>query len=959
MESAAILPTLRIQLLGEFYLVYGELPVTQIDSPRLQSLLAYLVLHRTTPQSRQHLAFLFWPDSTEAQARNNLRQSLHLLKHALPDADHFLQSDVQSVQWLPAAPFTLDVAEFEEVLRLTESVTALQRAVGLYHGELLPGCYDEWILPERERLQQQFIETLERLIRLLENQHDYRSAIQSAERLLRSDPLREEAYQQLIHLHALSGNRTGALRVYQTCVTVLKRELDVEPSPETQAAYEKSQKTEVSSARPRPSPRPRTNNLPTYLTSFIGRRDELERLKQLFSLQDVATSRTRLVTLTGAGGCGKTRLAIELAALLIETFPDGVWFVDLAPLTNPTLITQTIAAALDVQEQSGRVLLDTLSDYLQSKQMLLILDNCEHLVAACAQVVQSLLHACPHLRVMATSSEKLNVMGELAWPVSSLSLPDVNDQTPGLASRSDAVHLFVERACSVLPTFTLNADNAAAIVQICQHLAGIPLAIELAAARVAMLTPTQIATRLNNASQLLARSGYTTRPHHQTLRATLDWSYELLSRKECILFHRLAVFAGAFTLEAVEQVCADQIGHGDLLHAEILDLFSRLIDKSLVMVMEWKPDQMRYRLLEPTWQYANEKLIESGESERLRSRHLEFFLNLAEEAEPHFSHTEQVMWFNRLMADHDNLMLALDGSLKQGELISALRLTGALWYFWLARGYYTEGIRRLMQALSLTKGAAPSSARAKALWAAGAICLWSEGDWSRARPFLEEAIAVSRELGDKTILAGSLSTLGATAISQGDYTGARLFLTESLVLLRESNDKHAIGWSLTYLGDLSHAEHDDEQAQRLYAESIDHFRAIGDINSAGYPIRRLGVIALNRGDYRQASELFKESLALNKRVDYLKGIAACLQALAELALRQGQLVRAARLLGATEALLNAAAGKPFPTDRVEYDYTVTALRARLEEASLDAAWAEGRAMTVQQAIDYALKTEER
>ena len=389
MELEAVLPTLHIQLLGDFCLVYGESPPTQIDSPRLQSLLAYLVLHRAAPQSRQHLAFLLWPDSTEAQARNNLRQSLHLLKHSLPNADQFLYSEMQTVQWLRDAPFTLDVAEFEAAIEQAESVTALQHAVSLYRGELLPGCYDDWILPERERLQQQFVEALERLVRLLENQRAYRPAIQYAERLLRADPLREETYQQLIYLHALSGNRTGALRAYQTCITVLKRELDVEPSPETQAAYEESQKMEVPSTRPRPSPQPRTNNLPIYLTSFIGRKEELERLKSLFSRQDASATRTRLVTLTGAGGCGKTRLAIELATQLLEMFPDGVWFVDLAPLTNPTLIPQAIAAVLEVPEQSEPALLDTLPAHLQSRQLLPILDNCAHMVAASARIVQS------------------------------------------------------------------------------------------------------------------------------------------------------------------------------------------------------------------------------------------------------------------------------------------------------------------------------------------------------------------------------------------------------------------------------------------------------------------------------------------------------------------------------------------------------------------------------------------
>lgn len=952
-----MMPTLHVHLLGDFHLMLDAKSITSVIPPRVQLLLAYVALHCRTPQSRQRLAFLFWPDSSEDQARNNLRQSLHLLKQTLPHSERFLQLDAQAIQWLPDSPFTLDVADFEKAVEQADSIDSLRQAVSLYRGDLLAGCYDEWILSERERLRQQFIEALERLVVSLENRRDYHSAIRYAEYLLRSDPLREETYRQLIRLHGLSGNRADARRVYRTCVTVLKSELDVEPSAETRAMNDQVQKIETAPLPAEgPFPRRTTDNLPKYLTGFVGRNEELENLKRLISSSQ-GKSGTRLITLTGTGGCGKTRLAIQLAGELRDTFADGVWFIDLAPLTDPALIPHSIASLLGVQSQSDRALIDTLADDLQSKMLLLIFDNCEHLVSPCAQIVESLLRACPSLQVVATTRERLNVMGEVVWRVPSLSLPDPNDLTLSTLSHSDAIRLFVDRACAALPTFTLNALNAPSVIQICQRLDGIPLAIELAAARIAMLTPTQIAGRLDHAFQLLTQGGSSTLSRHQTLRATMDWSYALLSEKEQVLFRRLAVFADGFTLEAVETVCA-QKEQDRLVTGEVLDLLSKLADKSLVNVTDSEQgDQARYRLLEPMWQYANEKLLESGDWEPLGSRHLDFFSKLAEEAEPHFSHTEQAVWFNRLIAEHANLMVALDWSLKHGELTAALRLTGALWYFWLARGYYTAGSTRLMQAISLTKTAALSSARAKALWAAGAICLWSQGDGVHARPLLEEAVTSSRELGDKKILAGALGTLGAAATSQGDYSAGRIFLTESLTLLRDLDDLHATGWSLTYLGDLLLAQHDVEQAQKLYGEAVENFRAIGDVNSMGYPIRRLGITALDQGDVQQAGTWIEASLTLNRQVGYLQGIAASMAAQAELALRRGQPVRAARLLGAAEAQLNAVAGKLFPTDQTEYNLTANALRAQLEEASLHCALAEGRAMNLEQAIDQAMDTD--
>jgi DNA-binding SARP family transcriptional activator len=433
-----VIPVLKVYLLGGFRLLYGEAAVTAINTPRLQALLAYLALHRHVPQPRSHLAFLFWPDSTEAQARTNLRYLIHQLRHGLPQAEQYLDTEDGALHWRAGAPFTLDVLDFEQaVVRAdqagdpTAQRTTLEQAASLYQGDLLPGCYDDWLLPERERLSQVYISALERLILLLESQGDNRPAIDYTQRLLRHDPLYEGAYHHLMRLHAAGGDRVSALRVYHTCAAVLQRELAVEPSEALRAEYERLLHKEPPAGLPELSPARKAdgstlpmpgrlpNNLPIQLTSFIGREREMAGITRLLI-------GTRLLTLTGSGGCGKTRLALEVAAdlHLRQEFADGVWWVELAALADPALVTQAVASALGVPEQPGRLLRETLLDYLRPKNLLLALDNCEHLVAACAQLVEELLRACPELKLLATSREPLSIAGETTWLTPSLSLPD-------------------------------------------------------------------------------------------------------------------------------------------------------------------------------------------------------------------------------------------------------------------------------------------------------------------------------------------------------------------------------------------------------------------------------------------------------------------------------------------------------------------------------------------------------
>ena len=1031
-----VIPMLHIQLLGNFLLRSDDTPVTTVDSPRLQALLAYLLLHRDAPHPRQHLAFLLWPDTTEAQAHTNLRTLLHRLRRALPEADPFLHSDAQTVHWRSDAPWTLDVADFERTVAQADQAeragnqtaqrVALQEAVALYRGDLLPGCYDEWLLPERERLSQMLIVALERLILLLEQARDYLAAIHAAQRLLRHDPLHEATYGHLMRLHALSGDRASALRIYHTCATVLERELGVEPSAATRAAYDDLVRPEPSAAPPVSHPLPpppgvRRHNLPMPLTSFIGRARELAEVKRLLRT-------TRLLTLTGAGGCGKSRLALVVATDLVADYLDGAWLVELA---DGALAPQAVATALGVREEPQRPLTATLVDALQSRQMLLVLDNCEHLIEACAHLAQTLLSACPQLQILATSREGLGIAGETAWVAPPLSLPDPQPlPSVDQLTQSEAIQLFVERAGAALPTFVLTPENAPAVAQVCQRLDGIPLAIELAAARAKVLAVEQIAARLDDCFHLLTGGSRTALPRHQTLQAATDWSYNLLSDEERALLRRLSVFAGGFTIEAAEAVCA---GAG-LVADEVLEVLAHLVDKSLVVVEVPAGRVAWYRLLETVRQYGREKLREAGEVEAVGRQHAHFFLTRAEAAAPELRGVQQVAWLDRLEQEHDNLRAALAWSTTSaGSAEVGLRLAGTLWWFWWVRGYWSEGRAWLERALA-GGGGAPPSVRAMALlgaswlareqgdvvravalaeesltlyrelgdtrgtadalrglgWVArrqsdleqaaarleeslglcrelgdkrgiaDALCglAWvaeDQGDYGRQAALVEECLALYRELGDMRGIPEALLGLGWVTFAHGDYERAGRHFEESLALFRELGSKRDIAAVLNHLGELARAQGDYEHAAVSYNEDLVLSRELGDKMAMAHVLHNLGHIAHHQGDDERAAAHFTESLGLCRAMGNKVGIAYCLAGLAGVAGAHGQPMRAARLFGAVLPLLDAISGVLEPIDRLEYDRNVANARAQLGEAAFEVAWAEGRALPLEQAIAEALR----
>jgi predicted ATPase/class 3 adenylate cyclase len=679
------------------------------------------------------------------------------------------------------------------------------------------------------------------------------------------------------------------------------------------------------------------HNLPIQLTSFIGREKEMGEIKQ-----SILTH--RLVTLTGSGGTGKTRLSLQVATDLLDQFPEGVWFVELAALTDPDLIPQTILSALGIPEQPGITTLQLLIDYLHKRKLLLVLDNCEHLIEACAKLADTLLSNAHMLQILATSREALGVTGEMIWHVPSLSLPDVR-QLPAIEqlSQYEAVQLFIERATLVQPHFLVTNDNAPAVAQICFRLDGIPLAIELAAARVKALSVEQIAKRLDNRFRLLTGGSRTALEHHQTLRATVDWSYNLLSDDEKLLLCRLSVFVSGWILEAAEQVCA---GKNDISSDDVLDLLTHLVDKSLVIL-----DGSRYHMLETTRQYAREKLLGSSESDWVQNHHLDFFMELAEEAETNLFGAEQAIWLERLEIEQGNLRTALKWGLGSNAE-PGLRLASALWLFWFMRAHFIEGRQWYDQALSLG-GTAPPLIRIKLLTGAASNSM-GRGDSDETVALSEQGLVLSREQENEWGIAMSLHHLGVAAMLQGDYKRAQMLLEEGLVLSRETGNWAIARYLLGDLGGLSRTQNDYEQASAFYEEALALARKHEDKWVSCYALGNLAFIANKQNDDSQAKTLSEQAITLAHEFGDKRQISSLLELMGMVALGQGKPERAARLISTGEALAEAI-GTGFELDeRAEYDHTIATISAQLGKAAFEALQAQGRAMTIEETVAYAL-----
>ncbi len=852
----------------------------------------------------------------------------------------------------------------------------LQRIVEFYKGDLLSGNYEDWAIGEQNRCRTAYREALALLTEALEESGDLAAALAAAQRMTEADPYEEAAYRAQMRLHRLLDRPAAALEVYRHLERLYQKEMGAQPSPETRALAEHIRndpraRPPISGAKPRPAaPPPRTPvaavpaeavssptpdllapPLPLQLTRLVGREGEREDLCQRLLSPEI-----RLVTLLGTGGVGKTRLSVAVAEQVLPAFAGRVWFVSLAEAPHPSFISYMLLNALrlppsnTVSDPFERVV-----EALGTRPCLLVLDNFEHLLREAPgpdksdqvfagsgpALVRLLLARVPGLVILTTSRQALRLAGEQEFALSPLPVPAADILSAEVLLDNASVALFTERARAVKPDFNLSDGNCAPVATICRMLEGVPLAIEMAAAWIRTLSPQSLMERLDKRLNLLVSRQRDLPARHRSLRATIEWSFDLLRPELRDFFACLGVFRGGWPLEAAEAIC----------DPEALEALLELQERSLVL-MEEREGETRYRLLEPLREFAVEQLQATQRWEAARQSHAAYFLAFAEAAEPKLLEADQGLWLNKLEADHDNLRVAMEGEDKE----TSLRIAGALWRFWDIHSHFSEGRRRLRAALEATAKDAYSAARTKALNGAGVLAL-RQGDYPNARMPHEECLTVSRGLGHKRGIANALGNLGIVVLEQGDYAAARTLQEECLAICRELGHKRGIATTLGNLGNVVIQLGDYAAAQRLFEEGLVLNREFGDQWSAAANLHGLGTTALLQEDYAAARTLYGECLVIMREMGDKSSVLSCLNGFASLAVKEPRAERAVRLISAVSALREAIGASSQQNTHEEEELEMTIARDLLGEKAFTAAWDAGSAMTLEEAIQYALVEE--
>jgi predicted ATPase/DNA-binding SARP family transcriptional activator len=936
-------PHFRVRLLGGFNVSINCLHVSDAAwrQRRAAAIVKLLALEPTHRLPREYLMGTLWPDLDLAAQANNLRQMLHHARRHLEAAGLpkglALSRDGESVMLAPVECVWVDVHAFERAVALAWqalSSARAQAAIDLYAGDLLPGDpYEEWAEQYRAALRASYLAMLEWLGGFYADRGEWNAAVGVFQRLVVTEPTREAAHAALMRLYALAGYHELALVQYDQLVTVLGCEVEVEPQLDTRelaVAIEERRYPPTGSLLEHielpSSPTSRHPPLPVPADTLIGREQEIAEVRQLLAAG-------RLVTLAGAGGIGKTRLAIAVAHTLSCDFSDGAYFVDLTPIRDPALLVSVIGQTLGVHETSAQPFIRSLATFLRDKHLLLVLDNFEQLVES-APIISQLLEQAPRLTVLVTSRTRLGLRGELQYVVPGLAVPGEEQlPTANVLAEHAATALFIERVSEIMHDFLPTGEDTRVVAEICRRLDGLPLAIELAAARTAVLSPRALLARLDHRLKLLTNGVRDVPARQRTLRGTIQWSYDLLDPHEQHLFQQASVFVGGWTLEAAEAV----VSLDDGVAIDPVEWLTSLVDKSLVIRREHENGELRFGMLETIREFGLEQLVECGDWLEVRLRHAHYFAELVEQAEPQLELAEQALWLKRLDSEIDNIRATLDWVGEGNSVDVGLRLVRALRLYWFMRGCLLEGYEQAIKITKLAESAGFPTLHADALNVAGFLAR-EFGDYEHAYAASRESFAISGRLHDQQRAADALANLGYVALQQGKHGHAHYLFQRTLTTNRELGNQQGIADSLSFLALTAFYQGDLDTARRLNEESLAIWSALTDQQAIVWARTRLGGVLIQQGEYGRAYDEFMTSLTICRELDFQWGLSWVFDGLARLAAIHNLQDMALQLAAAAEWTREVAGVHLAPLEKAEIDHLLERLRLGIGAETFEGIW---------------------